>query len=79
MLRDLSAKLDAISGYTKQLDEEYPFTYAIKDFASKADHLVSVVIPLMDKLRKEVDEAEKIMPRDYWPYPCYDELLFSED
>ncbi|MCR4879422.1 MAG: glutamine synthetase III [Bacilli bacterium] len=79
LLSYLSKTLDEVDVLTKELDEEYPRTYAIKDFASKSTHLVEVVIPLMEKIRGLVDSVEKEMPKYYWPFPTYEELLFSED
>ena len=37
------------------------------------------IIPLMEKLRENADELEKICDREYWPMPTYLELLFGVD
>ncbi len=37
------------------------------------------IIPLMESLRKNSDELEKITDRTYWPFVTYRELLFSVD
>lgn len=37
----------------------------------------SAVVPCMAELRKNVDELEKIVPKNIWPIPTYSEMLFS--
>ena len=36
-----------------------------------------VVLPAMTCLRQSADELETMTDRNYWPFPTYDELLFS--
>ena len=31
----------------------------------------------MDALRAPIDELEPIVGKDYWPVPCYADLLFE--
>ena len=50
---------------------------AAKNVAEEAENFKSVIIPIMEKLRVDVDEAEKITSAEYWPYPSYAELLFG--
>ncbi len=42
----------------------------------QADAFHGEVIPAMDELRAAVDEAEKITSEEYWPVPCYGDLIF---
>lgn len=35
------------------------------------------ILPQMDKLRSVSDEAESVVPQEFWPYPTYGQLLFS--
>ena len=37
------------------------------------------IIPLMNSIRKECDELEKICDRSYWPMPTYSDILFGRD
>ena len=37
------------------------------------------IIPIMEAIRKDVDELELITDRGYWPMPTYKELLFGVD
>jgi glutamine synthetase len=35
------------------------------------------VFPAIEALREPIDKLEKLMPKDYWPMPTYEELLFG--
>ena len=35
------------------------------------------VVPAMDALRKPADELERIVDKNYWPFPTYADLLFE--
>jgi glutamine synthetase len=35
------------------------------------------VVPAMDTLRHAADELERIVDKDYWPFPTYADLLFE--
>ena len=35
-----------------------------------------LVVPMLDKIRKEIDRLESIVDDEYWPLPKYRELLF---
>ncbi|MBR4799673.1 MAG: glutamine synthetase type III, partial [Clostridia bacterium] len=37
------------------------------------------IIPLMDSLRRDADEAETLVKRDLWPFPTYGDLLYYND
>jgi len=39
--------------------------------------LCDKVIPVMNRLRDTVDEAEKLMPAENWPYPTYGDIMFK--
>ena len=47
------------------------------DLQDKSFYIKDKIIPLMSKLRKCIDDAEKICPENIWPYPSYSKLLFS--
>jgi glutamine synthetase len=34
-------------------------------------------MPAMENLRRSADALEQLTDRSYWPFPTYDELLFS--
>ena len=47
------------------------------DLVEKADKYKKDVLENMNILRNIVDTMEFNMPRSYWPYPTYDDMLFS--
>ena len=42
-----------------------------------AVYMHDTVLPAMAALRESADHLERITDRSYWPFPTYDELLFS--
>lgn len=52
-------------------------TANIPDSEKLARELCDRVIPLMNELRSTVDEAEKLMPAEDWPYPSYGDIMFK--
>jgi len=46
------------------------------DTADAMEYYSSVVIPYMDKVRKDADFLEKLTAKSYWPYPTYSDILF---
>lgn len=35
------------------------------------------IIPVLNDLRSSVDDLEKIIPKELWPYPTYEDLLYN--
>ena len=48
-----------------------------EDWASISEDVRDRLIPAMDALRKDCDEAERWTAREYWPMPTYGELMFG--
>lgn len=48
-----------------------------KENGVKASFIKDSIIPVMNKLRAKIDEAESLCPEAVWPYPSYREILFS--
>ncbi|MBR0444572.1 MAG: hypothetical protein IJK14_04230, partial [Clostridia bacterium] len=42
-----------------------------------AAYMRNTVLPAMSAVRESADHLERITDRKYWPFPTYDELLFS--
>jgi len=67
--------------YPKVIDE----TKKLKDMIGKlpegghkeAEYFCNTVKPQMNEVRKLVDQAEKIMEKGLYPYPTYENLLYS--
>ena len=49
---------------------------ASDDVTKEAFHSSEKLIPLMEDARKHSDELEKIVGKEYWPFPTYSEMLF---
>ena len=47
------------------------------DQLKQAQFVHERVIPLMNELREHVDQLEHLCDRQQWPYPSYEELLFT--
>ena len=79
VLEKLSSNLDSIDELTRELEEKYAEANKKEDYEQQAYFIKDVLLGLMVKLRAVVDECETLMPKDYWPMPTYEELLFSEN
>lgn len=71
---ELISLIEEENEYADKLDE------AIKNIKGssreKAVYSRDVILPLLIKVRKPVDEMELIVPKDKWPVPSYGDLLF---
>lgn len=61
---------------TNNLEEEVKKISSMTDIVEISFEIKDNLIPLMDALRKVVDEAEVIVGSQYWPYPSYADMLF---
>ena len=77
-LKKLSENLAKIDEFTSELEEKYLEVSKIAEVEKQAFFIKDTLLPLMAKLRKVVDDSETMMPKNYWPMPTYEELLFSE-
>ena len=57
-------------------EEEVKKISSMTDIVEISFEIKDNLIPLMDALRKVVDEAEVIVGSQYWPYPSYADMLF---
>ena len=76
VLRTLNKGIKAIDDLLKQLDQTHHTVRAIEDQQECATRNAYEVIPLMDRLRAEVDALEIIVSADHWPVPSYNDILF---
>ena len=76
VLYELSKICTNAKKYVTSLEEmiNKSSSFELKD---KSFYIKDEIIPLMSKLRKCIDDAEKICPEYIWPYPGYSKLLFS--
>ena len=70
---DLMAEIYKISD---ELDKEIDKVKGMSDFSDISFEIKDNMIPVMNSLRKVVDEAEVVVGAQYWPYPTYADMLF---
>ena len=79
--QDLVTRLSALTGKAygtlAALREADNNAKAAGSVEKIAEGFLENVIPLMQSLRRTVDEMETLTATDYWPMPGYGELLFS--
>ena len=73
----LSVLSDAIASASDELSHAIVKAKGISSEEEKSYAIRDSVIPLMQRLRASVDEAETICASSYWPVPVYGDLLFS--
>ena len=73
----LSVLSDAIASASDELSHAIVKAKGISNEEEKSYTIRDNVIPLMQRLRASVDEAETICATSYWPVPVYGDLLFS--
>ena len=76
ILRKLHRGIKAIDDLLIELDETHHRVRAIPDQQECANKNASEVVPLMDKLRAEIDALEIVVGADHWPVPSYNDILF---
>ncbi len=77
LLKELSALLVEADSVTEKLYSEVLLSKSKGDSLSTAMFIKDNVLPLMNKLRELVDNAENKTAKKYWPIASYEEILFS--
>jgi glutamine synthetase len=62
---------------TANLQDVLAKTYDIGDALDQAHSYSEDVRPAMAQVRLRADALEKLVPKDAWPFPGYEELLFK--
>ena len=62
---------------TGKLETILDETREIQDVYAQASCYSDKVRPAMDAVRKTADALEKLVSKDFWPFPGYEELLFK--
>ena len=74
-------KLDALTNelyvMTEKLEKALESTNAVTDSLSRAESFRDDVICVMNDLREVADKLETVVGKGYWPFPTYEDLLFS--
>ena len=78
ILRKLTEGVKAINDLLVELDETHHEVRAIPDQQECANQNANRVVPIMEKLRAEVDNLEIVVSAKHWPVPSYNEILFYD-
>ncbi len=73
----LSAANKEIFTLTAELKNAVASAERSRDVLERAREYHDVILSLMADIRKFADSAESVVPRNYWPYPNYGDLLFK--
>ena len=76
IIGEIAQRIDHIEEYVYALVESRKVANAIASEREKAIAYHDNVIPLMDKIRYEIDHLEMTVCDELWPLPKYRELLF---
>ena len=77
LLSRLSVLANSLSARTDALDKALLNLDSSADTETQANYFRQTVIGAMQDLRAAADQLETMVGSQYWPFPCYDELLFS--
>jgi len=75
-LGDISALVEEAAKAADKLEADRKAAKTVADPLAQAQACRDKVFASMEALRTPVDKLEKLLPKDYWPMPTYDELLF---
>lgn len=76
LLKKITRGVSAAGKATRELMRLHDMAEAIEDPQEEANFYANDVIPAMETLRKEIDDLECIVERNYWPVPTYNDILF---
>jgi len=77
LLKEITAKLTQLKAAAIHLQEVENKGYAMKQGKEQAFYYKDSVVSAMDDLRGPADELEKLVDKEYWPFPTYADLLFE--
>ena len=77
LLSALCANTDRLSRDLQKLETNLAAAPSGEDPLAAARYMHDTVLPAMADLRASADALEQLTDRTYWPFPTYDDLLFS--
>ncbi len=75
-LSQIMALVEEAAGFAAKLESARNSAKDVSDPLKQAEYCRDKVFTAMEDLRTPIDKLEKLMPKDYWPMPTYEELLF---
>jgi len=73
----IAALVDEASVKAEILASERLAAKGVSDVLKQAEAFRDRVFAAVESLREPIDKLEKLMPKDAWPMPTYEELLFG--
>ena len=77
MLSDYCARCDLLKEAVEALEQAAADKPVQEDPLEAARYMRDRVLPAMHDLRRIADDLEQMTDRNLWPFPTYDQLLFS--
>ncbi len=77
ILEKLSALNEKAYDTTEKLKRAETAAARTADYIERAEAYCHKVLPIMEKLRKIVDEMETMTSSEYWPLPTYGDMMFK--
>ena len=77
LARKISGILSGLYDDTAKLEAALAEARGIDETAARTKAYCEIVSPCMNTVRAKADALEKIVAKDYWPMPGYEELLFK--
>ena len=77
LLSGLCSAADVLSRDLQALESAMDKAPDDSDALAEATYMRDIIIPAMSNLRTTADRLEQLIDRSYWPFPTYDQLLFS--
>jgi glutamine synthetase len=74
---EISALADEASVKADALIAAKAKAKAVSEPLAQAEACRDLVFTGMEALREPIDKLEKLVAKDYWPVPTYEDLLFS--
>jgi glutamine synthetase len=84
---DSSVEYELITRLSAANKEIFSLTSSLKSVVASAERNADIyekaveyrdnILKIMADIRKYADSAESVVPRDFWPYPSYGDLLFK--
>lgn len=76
-LTEVSALVEEASVAAEKLEAARVAAKEVSEPEAQAIAFRDKVFAAMEKLRSPIDTLEKLLPKDYWPMPTYEDLLFK--
>ncbi len=77
LLKEITAKLSQMKTAAERLQKVEQKGFAMEQGKEQAFYYREKVVSAMNDLRTPADELEKLVDKEYWPFPTYADLLFE--